>query len=142
MGLQSSIDIKLINNFGLIQFIESLSLHQWSLIHDDSILYLPKNDIDFNWNSVKKEDYDLVLNTIKIKLTKKETIGVSMYHLDIKSGFLFHYFPQTNKIMILLTYNRIKISNTKFTDFTIYLKEIYKIISQDEIEYIVCQDTY
>lgn len=67
-------------------------------------------------------------------------IGLSIYNLNIKSGFLFHYYPESNTIMLLLNIYRLKIVGTRFTDFSPYLIEIFKLISESQIESIVCED--
>jgi len=142
MGMQSSIDITLNNPFDLNKFLGLITNYHWTLTYNNSITYLPENDLDFDWEIVKSSDYDMIINILERKKNKLETVGFSMYHSYLHTGFLFHYFPQSNKLMLLLTYDRIKIGTTRFTNFTIYLEEIYKIINQDEIESITCQDTY
>lgn len=142
MGIQSSIDIKLIGHIDLIHILRNLPDDLWKFDIEESIKYLPVGDTDFDWEFVPKTTLESVLNIIETKFHNSETIGLSIYNLNIKSGFLFHFFPESNTIMLLLNIYRLKIVATRFTNFSLYLSEILKIIPQHQIVSIVCEDIH
>lgn len=142
MSLQSSIDIKLTGAINLVNMLRGLSSDLWKFDIDGSISYLPIQDKEYNWEYALKSDFEIILNIIETKFHNSESIGLSIYNLNINSGFLFHFFPDSNTIMLLISFYRIKIPETRFTDFSPYLIEILKIIPEDEITSITCIDTY
>lgn len=140
MGTQSSIDIKLVTQIDLINILKGLSYDLWRFDVGESISYLPIGDKDFDWKFLPKNEVKSVLEIIETKLKNSEMIGVSIYNLNIDSGFLVHYYPQSNSIMLLLNINRLKIRGTRFTNFSSYLTEIFKIIPDYQIGNIICED--
>lgn len=140
MGTQASIDIKLALQIDLIAIIKNLSCDLWRFDVEESISYLSIGDKDYDWKFKPKSEVKFVLETLETKLKNSEIIGVSIYNLNIDSGFLFHYYPQSNSIMLLLNIRRLKINDTRFTNFSAYLTEIFKIIPDYQIGNIICED--
>ena len=147
MSISSSIDLVFCRSdiFSVINIISCLIEDDWTIYDvDNNIAFLPVNDNDnYDWQK-KYMTRQALFDIIELKQTKKETIGINLYHKRSSVGITVLFFSN-NEISIMCDINRKKIcySNSIYiTDFNWYIESIIVKLKMNnyKIECFECKE--
>lgn len=141
-GINIGINAKKID-FGALDLLNMFELHNWSIVVNDNICYLPLNDDDkFDWTYVSKKEKEFVYTQIIQKELDNEIIGIMLLNDKFDTGFYLLIFPEFEKLSLDLYFNRKIIANSDITDYTWYLSQLCPILINAgfSLEYIECVD--
>jgi hypothetical protein len=90
MSVSASIDVKFANvateGFSVVTVVKGLLNKGWSFHENGQVLYLPiGDDGDYNWVS-ESMDLDGLINVIRVKESKNESIGIALTWRDTNIG--------------------------------------------------------
>jgi len=137
MSTSASIDFKF-SSINLVNLISELITAGWNLNDYGKISYLPIGDIDFDWESEELMSIEKVINILKTKEVKKETLGIVLLWKDEGIGIVLNGFPKENTVSLLLSINRKVIASTQLTDFTWYLERLSLSFQSQNVETVAC----
>ncbi len=130
MSISANLDMKLVARndieITVLEIIETLEEGNWSLLKNGEVLYLPiGDDGDYNWTS-EKLTIEQIKKIIAIKNSKKEIIGITLYHKIMDVGIDLLYF-ESGSLSFSLSINTVYMSKSRgnrIIDASWYLKEI------------------
>ena len=82
---------------------------------------------DFDWERYELAQLELSMQLMFERFTNNKIIGIALTLPDL-TGCLFHFMPEKNNVMILLTINRVRLKDSQFTDYTYYIKNLHPLL--------------
>lgn len=133
MGLQTSIDIYYPDKINFNSFIDILLENGWYYNNNQHIVYLANDE--HNWEQKSEELWPSIFEELNLRFNNNKIVGLEIRNID-EVGVLCHILPNQKEIMMLLTINRLKITNSSLTNFSYYTKMFSCILDKIiEIKY-------
>lgn len=133
MSIEASIDISYSHEIDIKLCLESLLKEGWHYNDYGKITFFISED--FEWRTAKLDEFNFILNTLCEKYRDGGCVGIALLN-ENNVGGLFHFFRKKKSVMILLSINRTKISNSEFTNFSYYIERLIPILNNvSEIRY-------